>query len=276
MEKTMSYAENRKKHLEWYANEKKLPIGGTWQGKGEYPHILKFDKAKNQKKNRKNKWETVCKWNLLKRVDCDLFFESEMHRFAHHLSSSQVLCYNFFRPLITKESHPTTELINLLSEKLEITISPDAKCAFEYCPDKEEKTQFDFYIQDDTNHLKLYFEIKYTEYGFGKAEDDKSHRDKFQNTYLKKFLPTACCLKNQEPQFEEFAESYQLYRNAVRITDEKKYLILLYPEKNTVVAHQANEFIKKNISKDYQKNIKCIHWEYIANQNPKLYEKYFA
>ena len=270
------YAEGRKKHLKEYAQRKNMPIGGSWQGKGEYDYILKFTKDKNSARSKQNRYEMVCEYNILDSVDTTKFKQKDMHSFAHHLNSSQVLCYNFFRPLITKESHPTTELINLLSEKLEITISPDAKCAFEYCPDKEENTQFDFYIQDDTNHLKLYFEIKYTEYGFGKAEDDESHRDKFQNTYLKKFLPKACCLKNQEPQFEEFAESYQLYRNAVRITDEKKYLILLYPEKNTVVAHQANEFIKKNISKDYQKNIKCIHWEDIANQNPKLYEKYFA
>ena len=38
-----SYAENRKKHFMTYAAQ--LPIGGNWQGKGRYPHILKFKES---------------------------------------------------------------------------------------------------------------------------------------------------------------------------------------------------------------------------------------
>ena len=38
----MSYAKNRKKHLEEYADKCQLPVGGKWQRKeGDDPHILK-------------------------------------------------------------------------------------------------------------------------------------------------------------------------------------------------------------------------------------------
>ncbi len=265
-----SYADNRKEHFKTYSEGLKLPIGGTWQGQGCYSHILKFEDSTSNTQNRKNKYKVVCEKNILLGVLTDKFTMKDMHKYAHHLNSSKVLCYNFFRPLITINSNPTDELIQLL-EKQGIKISHFAICSFEYCPDKEEKTQFDFHIQD--GNIELFFEIKYTEYGFGKSEKDDRHKDKFKTIY-EKYINEQICLKSK-PNFDEFAYHYQLYRNTIRITDKNKYVVLLYPEANKKANSEAIEFCGK-IKEEYKNNVLCLYWEDIVDKNSGLYRKYFA
>ena len=62
----------------------------------------------------------------------------------------------------------------------------------------------------------------------------------------------------------------------MRITDKKKYLVLLYPEENESVEKQAKAFVETKVKPEYQENIKRVYWEKIVEENPKLYEKYFA
>ena len=264
-----SYAENRKEHLCTYAKE--LPVGGKWQKIDGYPHILKFEGDTEKPQNKENKFEVVCKYNILTDVLTDMFGQNDMHRYAHHLNSSQVLCYNFFRPLIAENRNPTNELIELL-EKQKIAISSSATCRFEYCPNKEEGTHFDFYIKD--GDIEVFFEIKYTEYGFGKAKPNDYHIKKFNKIY-NKYLNKQSCLKSK-PDFDEFADHYQLYRNIIRITDKNKYVILLYPKDNEKAEKEAKAFISGKIKEEYKNNILCLYWEDIVKQDSELYRKYFA
>lgn len=268
--KKKNYTRDRKGHLGTYAKELHLPIGGEWQGKGSYSHILKFEKGADNYISRENKHRAVCEKNILPGVLSDMFSMHEMHRYAHHLNSSQVLCYNYFRPLITEDCNPTEELVSLL-KKQGIKISSSAICSFEYCPDKEEKTQFDFHVQD--GNIEVFFEIKYTEDGFGKAEKDNAHKNKFKTTY-NDYLEKQTVLTSR-PEFEEFANHYQLYRNAIRITDKNKYVILLYPEANEKTNIQALEFCKK-VKHEYKDNMLCLYWERIVDKESELYRKYFA
>ena len=265
-----SYAENRKEHLKTYADGLQLPIGGNWQGKGCYHHILKFEESANKTQNRKNKYKVVCEKNVIPGVLTDKFAMKDMHKYAHHLNSSQVLCYNFFRPLITINNSPTDELVQLL-EKQGIKISRSAICSFEYCPDKEEKTQFDFNIHD--GDIEVIFEIKYTEYGFGKAKKDDEHKKKFVTIY-EKYLNELYCLKCK-PYFDEFADHYQLYRNTIRITDKNKYVVLLYPEANKKANSEASEFCGK-MKEEYKDNILCLYWENRVAKDSDLDRKYWA
>ena len=123
------YTKGRWAHLAKYAVEKGLRCGGLYQGR-EYCHIL-FTENEEQKKE-------VIKKNLLKGVKADML--SKPHTDAHHLNSSQILCYNFFRPLIDKNGGATQELVDRLSEQ-GIPIEKGAKCTFEYTDnlDKMEK-----------------------------------------------------------------------------------------------------------------------------------------
>lgn len=266
-----SYAKNRKEHLETYAKEKNLPVGGKWQGKGNYSHILEFDGDIEKPQNRENKYKVVCEKNILSGVLTDMFFLNDMHKYAHHLNSSQVLCYNFFRALITEHGNPTNQLIGLLKNQ-DIYIHASAICKFEYCQNPKEKTQFDFYIED--GDIKVFFEIKYTEYGFGKAEKDLQHEEKLKTTY-NDFFNKQKCLK-EIPDCEEFVNHYQLYRNVIRITDNNKYVVLLYPKANEKAEEEAKSFISGKIKEEYKGNILCLYWEDIVEKDSELYRKYFA
>ena len=272
----MDYAKSRKAHLARYAQRKKMPIGGSWQGKGEYDHILKFTKDKNSARSKQNKYEMVCEYNILDGVDTTKFKQKDMHSFAHHLNSSQVLCYNFFRPYIDENGGASQSLVDLLLEQ-DIPIEKGAKCTFEYTDnldkmeEKDKPTEFDFHIIG--GDVEVFFEIKYTEDYFGDAEKNDNHKEKYELVY-KSLLEKAPCL-NHTPEFEEFAKLYQLYRNAIRITDKNKHLILLYPKNNTAVNKEATTFIEDKIKEEYRGNIHILHWEDIVKDG-KLYEKYFA
>ena len=271
------YAEGRKGHLKEYAQRKNMPIGGSWQGKGEYDYILKFTEDKNSARSKQNKYEMVCEYNILDCVDTTKFKQKDMHSFAHHLNSSQVLCYNFFRPYIDENGGASQSLVDLLLNQ-GISIEQGAKCTFEYTDnlDKMEKprdkpTEFDFHIIG--SDVEVFFEIKYTENGFGDAKKDDNHKEKYELVY-KPLLEKAPCL-NHTPEFNEFAKLYQLYRNAIRITDKNKHLILLYPKNNTTVNKEATTFIEDKIREEYRGNIHILHWEDIVKEG-ELYEKYFA
>ena len=272
------YAEGRKKHLKEYAQRKNMPIGGSWQGKGEYDYILKFTKDKNSARSKQNKYEMVCEYNILDSVDTTKFKQKDMHSFAHHLNSSQVLCYNFFRPYIDENGGALQSLVDLLLNQ-GVSIEQGAKCTFEYTDnlDKMEKkgdkpTEFDFHIIG--SDVEVFFEIKYTENSFGDAKKDDNHKEKYELVY-KPLLEKAPCL-NHTPEFKEFAKLYQLYRNTVRITDKKKYLVLLYPGENESAAKQAKAFVETKVKPEYQENIKRVYWKKIVEEDSELYEKYFA
>ena len=261
-----NYTKNRWAHLAKYAEEKGLKCYGLWRGK-PYIHILFVEDAKLKM--------DIVKMNLLKGVEGDLL--EKPHTDAHHLNSSQILCYNFFRPLIDKNGGATQELVDRLSEQ-GIPIEKGAKCTFEYTDnlDKMEKprdkpTEFDFHIIG--SDVEVFFEIKYTENSFGYAKKDDNHKEKYELVY-KSLLEKAPCL-NHTPEFEEFAKLYQLYRNAIRITDKNKHLILLYPKNNTTVNKEATTFLENKIREEYRGNIHILYWEDIVKEG-ELYEKYFA
>ena len=270
----MTYSENRIKHLEEYAKKHHLPVDGTYNYKGKinhYDHILSYTKGK--------KIETIEKYNLLPEGTRKIIFDgfipaNKIHRFAHHLNSSQVLCFNFFRPMVKEDYTLEQKLIELLKEQ-GIAISENAKCCFEYdgyTDYKEEGTEFDFYISDE--EIQVFFEIKYTENGFGGATKDDSHREKFINTYCN-MLKDCQCLKNQKVTFEEFCKNYQLYRNVLRLTKRNHYSIFITSKGNMTTNKQLDEFLK-NINEPYRKNVIALYWEDLIEKNHPLYEKYIA
>lgn len=221
----------------------------------------------------KVKKKVIEKYNLLNGLTFDCFIDSkQIHRYAHHLNSSQVLCYNYFRPLIDNNHHPKKELIKLMKDA-GISILSKSECGFEHVEDEKEGTSFDFYVKD--GDVEAFFEIKYTENDFGKAEDDDSHRKKFENTY-RKFLQNCKCLTdNKKVDFEEFRKFYQLYRNVLRVTDKQKYVVFVFPKENDHVKKEFDAFIEK-INSEYCNNVKCLYWEDIVEKDTELYKKYFA
>ena len=258
------YAEGRKKHLAKYAIEKGLKCCGLWREK-PYCHIL-FAENEEQKKG-------AIKKNLLKGVKDDML--KKPHADAHHLNSSQILCYNFFRPLIDKNGNAKQELVDLLA-KQHIIIEKGANCTFEYEDKLKDKTQFDFHIK--SGETEVFFEIKYTENGFASYSKESSAVTQYTKRYEEQFTKQKCLLKiphDSDDFIKNYKDDYQLYRNALRITDKNKHLILLYPKNNTTVNNEATTFLENKIKEEYRGNIHILHWEDIVKEG-ELYEKYFA
>ena len=176
-----------KKHLAKY-KENKLGIkecGEWWKNHKQYGHILPFDK----------KYENIINSSFNKQLKALLEADS-LHLGFHHLNSSQALALNLFGPLVV------TNRLNLIDSN--ITTS---KGLFEYIENQQENTNFDFFI-DNSPAKNYYFEVKYTESYFGKARDDKRHKQKYIEIYEPKLESIANIT-------EEFYQEYQLWRNII-------------------------------------------------------------
>ena len=274
MEKRKTTSKNFKDsvlcHLSKY-KEKNLEIKecGIYRHNGKNipkEHILSIPKGESKEK-------VVKEYNVLSCLKDKKFLieEKDLHRFAHHLNSSQMMCYNFFRPYIELEEkgkvRPNKDLIKLLGDcEFNIKTCNDAECQFEYVQGdeyKEEGTNFDFYLR--LGETEVFFEIKYTEEGFGKCKNDEKHEEKFKKVY-QGLIGNCDAIKKPVRFDDEFRKYYQLFRNSIRAKDKNKYVVFIYDKNNNYCESQLNEFKEKYISKDYQENVKGITWQDLVNK----------
>ena len=251
----MSYPEFKKSaqtHLsKWIRNIHPNIKKGEYKSKNgvvPYCHILPLDDYTNEK--RKDAIiKAIERYDVLTdnvKFNLTVFPKKELHTLAHHLTSSQMLCYNFFRLFLPEELCNSREM--KITPKLRDwihksfpdipDISESATCEFEYKFNDEEGTSFDFCIHDV--NTTILFEIKYTENGFGKAPKDERHINKFNEVYSKllNHQNTVC---KSVPQ-KEFLNNYQLFRNALR-TSENVYAVVIYPKNNTACHNEYENFL---------------------------------
>lgn len=257
--------------------ELKIKENGIFRYKKEnkpYLHILPINKGKS-------KTDVVKEYNVLSCLKDEEFLinENDLHRYAHHLNSSQLMCYNFFRPYIEVEGdklRPNNALIDLLRKYIAINQYDDAICQFEYVQqDSEyngEGTNFDFYLK--SGETEVFFEIKFTEAGFGKCDCDEKHKNKFGTIY--KTLIKGCpAIKKPITYGKEFCRNYQLFRNSIRTKDNNKYVIFIYDENNSYCKKQLQEFFDNYIKDEYKNNIIGITWQNIVEKSESPYKDEF-
>jgi hypothetical protein len=185
------------------------------------------------------------------------FFASEssrikLHRFFHHLNSSQAMCINLFYPLIAED------LLTLVTSFLGIPSACDLISSFEKESPVEaavRRTFFDFHIQHSRSH-EIFFEVKYTEHGFAKAKKDEEHKQKYKDTYRpllhrSVYLADIC----QDETF--FLNHYQVLRNLVHI-GETKQLVLLFPAGNSAVRSEADRAFKEFLTDAGRSKVKIV------------------
>ncbi len=265
-----------KDHLVIYAknqNDLKNILGGIWR-KNKYDHIL-INKEKY-------------KYNLLPdyRKSLDEYIRNrkngiKLHSDAHHLNSSQIMCMNFFYPLICE---------NKLSYILNF-INPNGQwgdvkhAAFEKISDIDGKqrgaTNFDFFVET-SNGYKIYFEIKYTENEFGRAKADKSHIAKWDKMYKSLIIDSPILESNIIDQ-KYFFKNYQIIRNSIHVQNSNKdYSIFLVPEATdygkTTLYNKAKTVIEEVVKKESANHVQVLSWEKIINvvENDPQLKGYYA
>ena len=271
METFSSYEQFKKKVLAHLSESNPQPWG-IFAGNGKpYSHIVNIPKGSSQ--------EDIIKQILIKdKVNPDMF--TSPHRYAHHLNSSQVVCYEFFRNLITEQKRVSAELVKCLKQMgIPGDLFADGFAKFEWIPYKEENTNFDFYIHATNPSQKIYFEIKYTEQGFGVCKNDEEHKKKFGTIY-KDMIDKCACLSKIPTKFnDEWIKNYQLFRNVLRITKENwqnEYVVFLFPKMNLTAKKHFEKFKAEYINPAFNDHIKEVFWEDLcASMADTFRKKYF-
>ena len=280
--KKEKYVDNRKGHLKEYAEGKGMPIGGTYNYRGTIvtrDHILKIEDGQTQ-------LEVVKNTNVLEGIDCDLL-TTKLHSDAHHLNSSQILCYNFFRPLIDI-ANGSPKLVEKL-QNFGVDIATISECKFENNDGKGDGTEFDFYIKGKNSKgadTKVFIEVKYTEASLRCSEafspKTRARYERKYNGVYQTLFKSQRCLK-EIPSYNEFYTYYQCFRNVLRVENENTYSIFLYPSKNEISEKfsKFREFLADSYNegnKLYGSNVLFVNWydKDIVDRNSELYKKYFA
>lgn len=252
---------------------------GIWKHKGNdkaHGHILPLTQC--------SKRVAVERWNLLSDAERKYLKGIKLHQYAHHLNSSQILCVNFFGRLLGEKVSKgiwkaTPELTKLIYRLVGKNLQVDkTECQFEYLDEisnqickydgKTENTNFDFHIRDDQH--EVFFEIKYTERGFGKAKHDERHRAKFNEIYK----PLVAKLLNSQGEYvdiNKFFDFYQIFRNLLRL-GENRFVVFLYPMGNDCCQKEVDAFLT-----DFPQFKSCFHkWEELGDFMSDTFKaKYF-
>lgn len=262
-----------KKHQETF-NEGKPK--GYRDGK-PYAHILHIDNDSAY-----SKWKAIKKYGLLDKVkplaEADDYFVQHLQTCAHHLTSSQIMCYNFFRPL--KE---IPEKLAAVFSRLGAKRIQAPECYFEYAPDNKEKTNFDFYIKGQDAHIAC--EIKYTENCFNKkcgAKPQKwdERRKMYQNLVNNTLWLWNDKVHNDIPTFVDqcINNHYQLFRNALSADTENSYTFFICPEGRKNLKNSYVKFVNEYMSDEGKKHVIFLSWEKLIDAAREEYsdmQKFF-
>ena len=266
----MKYNDFKQEVLNQLVKNIENPEPGSWKGKGSYKHIIG-----NPKSNSKEQIDIINKYILLPNVP-KIEQNIHLHQNAHHLNSSQIMCYNFFRPLIndfdnqTKMYKPTDKLVDLISSLIDTHIEKmEQLCAFEYIQEGEEHTNFDFYFRN--GDIEVFFEIKYTEQWFSKSSSANNPPKRYESIYKPMIENCNDIFINGTIKKEDFNKKYyQLARNAIRATSPNKYVFFIYPEANKNLHNQFKDFSKEYLTEEGKKRIKLLTWETLVQYADEL------
>lgn len=262
----MKYKEFKKIVID---NMPENPIPGLWQGKGApRKHILGKPSSPKERADLINKYSLLPSVPL---IDSDTI---HLHHCAHHLNSSQIMYYNFFRPMIEGFDgvmyHPKEALIKLLEKKVGAELEQEnSVCNFEYIDKSKDNTNFDFYFK--SNRIEVFCEIKYTEERFAKSSSAKDPHERFDSVYKPMIDKAKDIFANGSISESDFnTKYYQLARNAIRATSSDKHVFFIYPRANKNLRKQFRQFSTECLTDEGRKRVKLITWEEIVQDAYRL------
>lgn len=180
-----------------------------------------------------------------------------LHRYFHHLNSSQALTLNLFYPFLANSRDLGHVLTNALG------VAGDVYAwQFEAIPDGAEGTNVDVAWRSSEGG-QVFCEVKLSEGEFGAANQDARHRRKRVSVYL----PRLRGLVNDSLLGErQFFHHYQLLRNIALLGDDaKKQLIILVPKENDRL-RPALEHVLPRLAAPVVPRVRVVHLEALLHR----------
>jgi hypothetical protein len=150
---------------------------------------------------------------------------------------------------------------------------------FEQVLDSDENTRFVFYMEADTG-MRIFFDVKLAEQGFGACADDERHRDALDRHY-RPHLRDHVDAKWLEP--AKFFGNYEVMRNLSYLGRyPESGMVFIYPKANESLK-DAEEEIKHIVSKTLAPRVAILYLEYLVERvleatadDPGLHEHFLA
>lgn len=255
----MKYDKFRSTVLEKIVREFDNPDPGLFRGHGPYDHII------SNPKDSKDRERIVNEYLLLPDVP-KIQDEIKLHPDAHHMNSSQIMCYNFFRPLLKeynknkKDYKPSDELVDLVGKIIDTPLeNKNSSCKFEYIQPNTDTTNFDFYLK--CSDVEVFFEIKYTEKEFAKKKVTPDSELQYEKVYKPMISKAEHIFKDKTISASDFLKNFQLLRNAIRAIDNNKYVVFICPRAHDNLVNQYNKFKEQFLSPKGEEHVKLVTWE---------------
>lgn len=255
----MKYDKFRSTVLEKIVREFDNPDPGLFRGHGPYDHII------SNPKDSKDRERIVNEYLLLPDVP-KIQGEIKLHPDAHHMNSSQIMYYNFFRPLLKeynknkKDYKPSDELVDLVGKIIDTPLeNKNSSCKFEYIQPNTDTTNFDFYLK--CSDVEVFFEIKYTEKEFAKKKVTPDSELQYEKVYKPMISKAEHIFKDKTISASDFLKNFQLLRNAIRAIDNNKYVVFICPRAHDNLVNQYNKFKEQFLSPKGEEHVKLVTWE---------------
>ena len=254
--------------LEKIVHEFENPDPGLHRGIGPYDHII------SNPKDSKDRESIVNEYLLLPDVP-KIQGEIKLHPDAHHMNSSQIMCYNFFRPLLSeydkneKEYKPSDALVDLVGKIIDTPLeNKNSSCKFEYIQPNTDTTNFDFYLK--CGDVEVFFEIKYTEKEFAKKKITPESELQYEKVYKPMISKAEHIFKDKVISASDFLKNFQLLRNAIRAIDNNKYVVFICPRAHDNLVNQYNKFKEQFLSPKGEEHVKLVTWESLLTAAEEL------
>lgn len=175
-----------------------------------------------------------------------------LHRYFHHLNSSQAFALSLFVPYFEGAAEASTALLAALGQR-----STLESWEAEAIPDPAEATNLDA-RWSTSDGVETFCEVKLTEAEFGTASDDAVHRAKLESIYAPRLSGVV------DPSLlapREFFKAYQILRNLWHAAgSQTARLVFIYPRQHTVLTRALSPVLEK-VSPSLRNRVRVVYVE---------------